>query len=186
MKLDPQSYAQMVRRAAPPSALGQNLARAFVIGGGICLLGEALRTLYARHFAPDMAGTLTSVTLIALSAAATVPGWYQKLAVRAGAGTLVPITGFANSVVSAAIEFKAEGWVSGVGAHIFQIAGPVLAYGTLASWVWGLLYWALGRTGERRVRPPQGYPAFCGPAAHLRLGGRGRQKGGRRPAGSGV
>ena len=147
MKLDPQSYAQMVRRAAPPSALGQNLARAFVIGGGICLLGEALRTLYARHFAPDMAGTLTSVTLIALSAAATVPGWYQKLAVRAGAGTLVPITGFANSVVSADIEFKAEGWVSGVGAHIFQIAGPVLAYGTLASWVWGLLYWALGRTG---------------------------------------
>ena len=119
----------------------------FVIGGGICLLGEALRMLYARHFAPDMAGTLTSVTLIALSAAATVPGWYQKLAVRAGAGTLVPITGFANSVVSAAIEFKAEGWVSGVGAHIFQIAGPVLAYGTLASWVWGLLYWALGRTG---------------------------------------
>ena len=147
MKLQPNEYARMVQRASPPSAAGRDCLWAFFVGGGICLLGEALRTLYARHFAPDMAGTLTSVTLIALSAAATVPGWYKKLAVRAGAGTLVPITGFANSVVSAAIEFKAEGWVSGVGAHIFQIAGPVLAYGTLASWVWGLLYWALGRTG---------------------------------------
>ena len=124
---------------------------------------------------------------IALSAAATVPGWYQKLAVRAGAGTLVPITGFANSVVSAAIEFKAEGWVSGVGAHIFQIAGPVLAYGTLASWVWGLLYWALGPHGVSAVSARRRDTLlFAAPAAHLRLGGRGRQKGGRRPAGPGV
>ena len=147
MKLDPQSYARMVRRAAPPSALGRDCAWAFAVGGCICLLGEALRRAYALRFAPDLAGTLTSITLIGLAAAATVPGWYPKRAARAGAGTLVPITGFANSGASAAIEFKAEGWVTGVGAHIFQIAGPVIAYGTLASWVWGLLYWAMSRGG---------------------------------------
>ena len=78
---------------------------------------------------------------------ATVAGWYQKLATRAGAGTLVPITGFANSVVSAAVEFKAEGWVTGTGARLFSIAGPVIAYGSFASWVWGLLYWAMQRGG---------------------------------------
>ena len=77
----------------------------------------------------------------------TLPGWYQKLAAKAGAGTLVPITGFANSVVSPAIEFKAEGWVTGVGARIFGIAGPVIAFGTLASFVWGVLYWLLGKVG---------------------------------------
>ena len=94
-----------------------------------------------------LAGTLTSVSLIFLSAAATLPGWYQKLAARAGAGTLVPITGFANSVVSPAIEFKPEGWITGVGAKIFSIAGPVIAYGTLASFVWGVLYWLIGKVG---------------------------------------
>ena len=81
------------------------------------------------------------------AAAATLPGWYQKLAARAGAGTLVPITGFANSVVSPAIEFKPEGWITGVGAKIFSIAGPVIAYGTLASFVWGVLYWLIGKVG---------------------------------------
>ena len=80
-------------------------------------------------------------------ALATLPGWYQKLAAKAGAGTLVPITGFANSVVSPAIEFKAEGWVTGVGAKIFAIAGPVIAFGTLASFVWGVIYWLLGKVG---------------------------------------
>ena len=93
------------------------------------------------------AGTLTSIALIFLSAIFTLPGWYQKLAAKAGAGTLVPITGFANSVVSPAIEFKAEGWVTGVGARIFGIAGPVIAFGTLASFVWGVLYWLLGKVG---------------------------------------
>ena len=94
-----------------------------------------------------LAGTLTSIALIFLSAIFTLPGWYQKLAAKAGAGTLVPITGFANSVVSPAIEFKAEGWVTGVGARIFGIAGPVIAFGTLASFVWGVLYWLLGKVG---------------------------------------
>ena len=90
---------------------------------------------------------LTSVSLIFLSAAVTLPGWYQKLAAHAGAGTLVPITGFANSVVSPTIEFKPEGWITGVGAKIFSIAGPVIAYGTLASCVWGVLYWLIGKVG---------------------------------------
>ena len=88
---------------------------------------------------------MTSITLVMLSAITTVPGWYQKLAAKAGAGTLVPITGFANSVVSPAVEFKAEGWITGVGAKIFTIAGPVLAFGTLASWVWGLVYWTMNK-----------------------------------------
>ena len=88
---------------------------------------------------------MTSITLVLLSAITPVPGWYQQLAAKAGAGTLVPITGFANSVVSPAVEFKAEGWITGVGAKIFTIAGPVLAFGTLASWVWGLVYWAMNK-----------------------------------------
>ena len=147
MKLDPSLYARMVRRASPPSPAGKDCAWAFCVGGSICLLGEALRAFYARWYEPEMAGTLVSITLIGLSAVATVAGWYQKLATRAGAGTLVPITGFANSVVSAAVEFKAEGWVTGTGARLFSIAGPVIAYGSFASWVWGLLYWAMQRGG---------------------------------------
>lgn len=147
LKLDPSLYARMVRRASPPSPAGKDCAWAFCVGGSICLLGEALRVFYAQWYAPELAGTLVSITLIGLSAVATVAGWYQKLATRAGAGTLVPITGFANSVVSAAVEFKAEGWVTGTGARLFSIAGPVIAYGSFASWVWGLLYWAMQRGG---------------------------------------
>ncbi len=133
----------MVDRASPPSPVWRDCAWAFCVGGLICTVGEALRQLYLIWYDKEMAGTLTSISLILLSALLTVPGLYQKLAARAGAGTLVPITGFANSVVSPAVEFKAEGWVTGVGAKIFTIAGPVIAFGVLASWVWGLLYWAL-------------------------------------------
>ena len=143
MKLDPKHYGEMVDRASPPSPVWRDCAWAFCVGGLICTVGEALRQLYLIWYDKEMAGTLTSISLILLSALLTVPGLYQKLAARAGAGTLVPITGFANSVVSPAVEFKAEGWVTGVGAKIFTIAGPVIAFGVLASWVWGLLYWAL-------------------------------------------
>ena len=145
MKLDPKQYAEMVKKASPPSKVGKDCLWAFFVGGGICLLGEVLRTFFQQWYDKTMAGTLASIALILLSAVATVPGWYQKLAAHAGAGTLVPITGFANSVVSPAVEFKAEGWVTGVGSKIFTIAGPVLAFGTLASWVWGLLYWAMNK-----------------------------------------
>ena len=134
MKLDPRQYDEMVSRASPPSPVVRDCA-------------WALRQFFLIWYDKTLAGTLTSIALIFLSAIFTLPGWYQKLAAKAGAGTLVPITGFANSVVSPAIEFKAEGWVTGVGARIFGIAGPVIAFGTLASFVWGVLYWLLGKVG---------------------------------------
>ena len=137
MKLNPKEYDKMVRRASPPSPVVQDCLWAFFVGGAICLLGEALRQLFLIWYGKTLAGTLTSIALI----------FFSALAKHAGAGTLVPITGFANSVVSPAIEFKAEGWVTGVGAKIFTIAGPVIAFGTLASFVWGVVYWLLGKVG---------------------------------------
>ena len=145
MKLDPERYAKMTRAALPHSPVVKDCLWAFSVGGCICLLGEILRQSWMLLCDKELAGTLTSISLIFLSALVTLPGWYQRLGARAGAGTLVPITGFANSVVSAAIEFKAEGWVTVVGSRIFIIAGPVIAYGTLASWVWGIVYWIMGK-----------------------------------------
>ena len=107
MKLDPRQYDEMVSRASPPSPVVRDCAWAFLVGGAICTLGEALRQFFLIWYDKTLAGTLTSIALIFLSAIFTLPGWYQKLAAKAGAGTLVPITGFANSVVSPAIEFKA-------------------------------------------------------------------------------
>ncbi len=141
MKPDPKQYDQMCKDASPPSPLAKDCAWAFCVGGAICLLGEGLRTLYASAgLTLTDAATLTSATLIALSAVTTALGWYQKLAAKAGAGTLVPITGFANAVVSPAIEFRNEGLVTGVGAKMFIIAGPVIVYGMLASVAWGVIY----------------------------------------------
>ena len=141
MKMTAQEYARRVRRVGPHSPLGTDCLWAFCVGGGICLLGEMLRQRYlAMGMEADLAGTLTSCTLIAL-------GWYQKLAAKAGAGSLVPITGFANAVVSAAIEFKAEGRVLGTGAKMFTIAGPVIVYGTLAAVVYGAVLWVLDTLG---------------------------------------
>ena len=145
MKMSAEEYGRRVRRVGPPSPLGRDCLWAFCVGGGICLLGEGLRQLFLRQGADtEAAGTLTSCTLILLSAVLTTLGWYQKLAAKAGAGALVPITGFANAVVSAAIEFKAEGRVPGTGAKIFLIAGPVIVYGTLAAVVYGAVLWLLG------------------------------------------
>ena len=145
MKLKPREYARRVRRASPPSPLGKDCLWAFFVGGGICLLGEVLRQWYlAKGLEWELAGTLTSCTLVALSALFTTLGLYQKLAARAGAGSLVPITGFANAVVSAAIEFKTEGRVLGTGAKMFTIAGPVIVYGTLAAVVYGVVLWGMG------------------------------------------
>ena len=147
MKMTAQEYARRVQKAGPHSPLLADCLWAFCVGGGICLLGEVLRTFFQQWYDKTMAGTLASIALILLSAVTTVPGWYQKLAAHAGAGTLVPITGFANAVVSQAIEFKVEGLVTGVGAKMFVIAGPVIVYGTMASWAWGLLYAALRAWG---------------------------------------
>ena len=142
MKMTAQEYARRVQRAGPHSPLLPDCLWAFGVGGGICLLGEILRQSYlVKGLEPELAGTLTSCTLIALSAVLTTLGWYQKLAARAGAGSLVPITGFANGVASSAIEYKKEGQVFGIGAKIFTIAGSVILYGVLTSWILGLLYW---------------------------------------------
>ena len=145
MQLSRQSYQQMVRRASPRSALLPDCLWAFGVGGAICTLGEALQTLYAQlGLTLTDAGTLTSSTLVALSAVFTALGWYQKLAARAGAGTLVPITGFANAVVSPAIDFRAEGFVTGMAAKMFLVAGPVIVFGTVASALYGLILWLVG------------------------------------------
>lgn len=145
MHLSSEEYARRVQQAGPPSPMVRDCLWAFCVGGGICLLGEWFRQRYLAAGAdPDTAGTLTSCTLILLSGLCTTLGWYQKLAARAGAGSLVPITGFANSVVSAAIEFQSEGRVTGTGAKMFTIAGPVIVYGTAASAVYGLILWLVG------------------------------------------
>ena len=142
MKMSAEEYGRRVRRVGPPSPLGRDCLWAFGVGGGICLLGEVLRGWYlTMGLDKELAGTLTSSTLVALSALLTTLGLYQKLAAKAGAGTLVPITGFANSIVSPAMEFKSEGLVLGVGAKMFVIAGPVLVYGITASVLYGVIYY---------------------------------------------
>lgn len=142
MKLSKQEYDQMNKQASPKSKLLPDCLWAFFVGGAICLLGEVLRTLYGKWgFALTDAAGLTSATLVALSAVLTALGWYHKLATKAGAGTLVPITGFANAVVSPAIEFRVEGLVTGVGAKMFVIAGPVIVWGMMASVIWGVIYY---------------------------------------------
>lgn len=135
-----QEYERLVNAKAKPSPIGKNLAWAFLVGGGISTLGQGLMNLYSGWgLNQDQAGTAVSVTLILLAALFTGLGWFDKLAKHAGAGTLVPITGFANAVVSPALEFRSEGLVMGVGAKLFVIAGPVLVYGISASVIYGLL-----------------------------------------------
>ncbi len=144
MKITAQEYAQRVKQAGPASPILRDCIGAFCVGGGICLLGEFLRQRYLAMGADtETAGTLVSCSLILLSGVLTTLGLYQKLAIYGGAGSLVPITGFANAVVSPSIEFKTEGRVLGTGAKMFTIAGPVIVYGTLASVVYGLFLWLM-------------------------------------------
>ena len=138
MDMDAKQYGDYVRAMSPDSALGRDLLRAFLVGGAICALGQGLTLLYQTWGASDTdAATWCSVTLIALSAVCTGLGWYDELARFAGAGSLVPITGFSNAVASPALEFKTEGWVTGTAVKIFTIAGPVLVFGTAASVIYG-------------------------------------------------
>ncbi len=142
MGMTPEEYGKLVQRASPPSPTGKNLVMAFLVGGGICTLGEGLLLLYQSMGASEQnAPTLVSVTLVGLSVLLTGLGVYDKLAKVAGAGTLVPITGFANAVASPSIEFKSEGLVLGLASKMFLIAGPVLVYGTAASVIYGVLLW---------------------------------------------
>ena len=132
----------MVEAASKPSPIVKDTVRAFLVGGGICVLGQLLLTAYLPLFEDEQsAKTLVSITLIFAAAVLTGFGVFDKIAKFSGAGTLVPITGLANSVVSPAIEYKTEGFVLGVGANMFKIAGPVIVYGTVASVVYGIVYW---------------------------------------------
>ena len=142
MKMSKKEYGKMAERAAEKSPLLKDCVKAFLIGGGICAVGEGMIEIYkelGNTF--DMASALTSVTLIGISALLTGLGLYDKIAKHAGAGTLVPITGFANSIVASALEFKSEGFVLGMCAKMFAIAGPVIVYGTVASFIYGIIYW---------------------------------------------
>ncbi len=142
MNLSNEEYKRYANKSAEKSPCIKNCVHAFIVGGGICILAQALTDFYVKLGAAEQsAKTATSVTLIFIAALLTGIGVFDDIAKWAGAGTLVPITGFANSVVSPAIDTKAEGWVLGVGAKIFTIAGPVILYGTLASVVYGVIYW---------------------------------------------
>lgn len=136
-------YNEYVKTVTPKSNLFAACFRAFVVGGGICVIGEVIvNTLIDKGVSEKDSGLYMMIILILMSIILTGLNVYPKLAKWAGAGTLVPITGFANSVVSPAIEYKKEGWVFGVGCKIFTIAGPVILYGILSSWIIGFIYWA--------------------------------------------
>ncbi len=147
LKMSAKTYRRFADAHAPHSPLLRDAVRAFWTGGAICCFGELLRRLYEQLPQVDevRAGTLTSISLITLAAVVTGLGWFDNIARYTGAGTLVPITGFANSIVSAAIDSRAEGYVLGVGAKIFAVAGPVLLYGTVAGAVWGVIDWLVQR-----------------------------------------
>lgn len=142
MAIPEKEYDQMTKRASPPSPKMINSIKAFLFGGGICMLGEGLSALYTgAGLAKKDADLLVPVTLIVLTAILTAIGVFDKIAKHAGAGTIVPITGFANSIVSPALEFSSEGHVLGTGAEMFRIAGPVLVYGSTAAVIYGFIYW---------------------------------------------
>lgn len=140
MDMTPQEYQEYVKRLAPKSPIFKDTAFAFFIGGAICTLGQLIQNGFlSLGLAKADAGTATSICLIFLSALLTGLNLYNSIARFAGAGTLVPITGFANSIVAPALEFKREGLIPGTCAKMFTIAGPVIVYGTGASVVYGLL-----------------------------------------------
>ncbi len=135
-------YGKLVKDMSPKSPILKDCLNAFWIGGLICTLGQlALNGFTALGLSKTNAGTATSMSLVALSALLTGLSVYDDIAKVAGAGTLVPITGFANSIAAPAVEFKTEGFILGVGAKMFTIAGPVIVYGVSASVVYGIIYW---------------------------------------------
>lgn len=147
-KLKEQKYNEYVKQITPQHSLPKNIFNAFLVGGIICTIGQAFTNLYQTWGASkELAASYTSLTLIFLAVLLTGLNIYQKLTKFAGAGTVVPITGFANSVASSAIEFKREGQVFGIGCQIFTIAGPVILYGILSSWILGVIYYILKLAG---------------------------------------
>ncbi len=143
-KMTQQEYDAFVKQQTPNSKIGINCLKAFCIGGIICIIGQVLLNLYqSLGLETEDASMMVSVTLVFLGALLTGLDIYPKIAKHAGAGTIVPITGFANSIAAPALEAKTEGYVLGVGAKIFTIAGPVILFGVLASVIAGLVYWIL-------------------------------------------
>ncbi len=142
--VSPKEYDKIVKKNMPRSNTVVNCAKAFVSGGVICTAGQLIFELFLMwDFKEDDARTLTSVSMIAIGVLLTALGIYDKLARQAGAGTLIPVTGFANAMASPAIEFKSEGFITGVGKNLFAIAGPVIVYGTAASVLYGAVLWIL-------------------------------------------
>ena len=143
MNMKKETYKKYTDARAPKSPLGRDCLRAFLVGGLICTLGQGLTDVYTKlcGLPREDAGTLTAATLVLIAAILTGLGVFDRIAKFAGAGTLVPITGFANAVVSPAIDAKSEGVILGVGAKIFSVAGPVLLYATLAGTAYGVIYW---------------------------------------------
>ena len=143
MKLTENEYSKMSDAASPKSPLAKNVLWAFIFGGAICSLGQFLTDFYQNFCSLNLKDSraAVSITLVGIGALLTALRVYDKIAKHAGAGTLVPITGFANSVVAPAIEFKSEGHIMGIGAKMFIIAGPVLVFGVVASTIYGLVLW---------------------------------------------
>lgn len=141
MNIDKKTYQKYADGRAKKSPCAKNCVKAFLIGGLICTVAQGLKDLYLKFLPEKDAGALVSVTLIFITAFLTGIGVFDNIAKHAGAGTLVPITGFANAVSSCALDSKGEGFVLGVGAKIFTIAGPVILYGTAAGTLYGIIYW---------------------------------------------
>jgi len=142
MKLDRKEYQALCKEQEPSSPSRRTVPAAFAVGGALCLLGQVLRTLFENMGLDEKAaGTAVSISLIFLGVALTALGLFEKIAKFAGAGTLVPITGFANAIASPALEFKTEGFVLGTCVKMFTIAGPVLTWGISASVAYGLILW---------------------------------------------
>lgn len=145
MDMTNREYGKLVNDKAKPSPMWKNLIWAFSVGGGICVAGQLLQEGFQRLGMPrEDAGTLSTITLILTAALLTGLDLYEKLAKRAGAGTLVPVTGFSNSIAAPAMEFKSEGFVTGMAAKMFTIAGPVLVFGIGSSVIYGLILQIIG------------------------------------------
>ena len=143
MKINKKEFSKMAGDASPGSPIWKDFFFAFIFGGAICTLGQFLQYIYMTNLGLDKktASTWVSITLIALSSLFTALNWYSNIAKHAGAGTIVPMTGFSNSITAPAIEFKSEGHVFGIGAKMFIMAGPVIVFGTISSMVYGLIVW---------------------------------------------
>lgn len=145
MSVEKTAYLAYVKLSAKKSPLLLDCMKAFLVGGSICMGGQLLKNLYTGFgLGEETVKALVPSSIVLITAILTALGWFDQIAKFGGAGTLVPISGFANALVAPAIDNKAEGWVLGLGAKIFIIAGPVILYGTLASVLYGVVYWLMG------------------------------------------